>query len=68
MKAIEQGKPDNIIDRIAQGALEKYFKENTLLKQALIMDNKIDVATYLKQVSSTLTVVDFKRASNLNEE
>lgn len=66
-KAIEQGKPDNIIDRIAQGALEKYFKENTLLKQSLIMDNKIDVATYLKQASSTLTVVDFKRV-NLNEE
>ncbi len=66
-KAQEQGKPENILDRIAQGALEKYFKENTLLKQALIMDNKKDVATYLKEGSASLTVVDFKRV-NLNEE
>lgn len=66
-KAQEQGKPEQILDRIAEGALQKYFKENTLLKQALIMDNKMDVATYLKGESATLTVTAFKRV-NLNEE
>lgn len=66
-KAQEQGKPENILDRIAEGALQKFFKENTLLRQALIMDNKVDVATYLKAESATLTVASFKRV-NLNEE
>lgn len=66
-KAQEQGKPEQILDRIAEGSLQKYFKENTLLKQALIMDNKMDVATYLKGESATLTVTAFKRV-NLNEE
>ena len=66
-KAQEQGKPEQIIDRIAEGSLQKFFKENTLLHQALIMDNKMDVATYLKGESATLTVTAFKRV-NLNEE
>lgn len=66
-KAQEQGKPENLLDRIAQGSLEKFFKENTLLKQALIMDNSMDVAAYLKQSSPSLTVTEFRRV-NLNEE
>lgn len=66
-KAQEQGKPEQIIDRIAEGSLQKFFKENTLLHQTLIMDNKMDVATYLKGESATLTVTAFKRV-NLNEE
>ncbi len=66
-KAIEQGKPENIIDRIAEGALDKFFKENTLLRQALIMDNKVDVEAYLHSASKTLTCCDFKRV-NLNED
>lgn len=66
-KAREQGKPENLLDRIAQGALEKFYKDNTLLKQAFIIDNKLDVEAYLHSASKTLTVSEFKRV-NLNEE
>lgn len=66
-KAREQGKPENLLDRIAQGALEKFYKENTLLKQAFIIDNKMDVEGYLHTASKTLTVSEFKRV-NLNED
>ena len=49
------------IEMIAQGRLNKYFKEVCLLDQAYIDDNKISVADYLKAADKELTVVDFKR-------
>ena len=66
-KAREAGKPENILDRIAEGSLQKYYKENTLMHQAFIKDNKLTIADYLKQGSKTLQVTDFRRV-NLNEE
>lgn len=66
-RAIEAGKPENLLDRIAQGSLQKYYKENTLLKQEFIKDSKMDIETYLHTASKTLTVENFKRV-NLNEE
>ena len=66
-KAMEQGKPENILDRIADGALTKYYKENTLLMQDFVKDSKITIADYLKKQNPELTVVDFKRV-NLNVE
>ena len=66
-KALEEGKKPELIDRIAQGALQKYYKENTLLRQAFISDGKMDVDTYLKSASKTLTVVAFRRVT-LNAE
>lgn len=62
-QAIAEGKPENIIDRIAEGKLNKYFKENTLLNQAFVKDNSLTVAKYLQSVKDGLTVVAFKRVA-----
>lgn len=64
-KAREAGKPENLLDRIAEGALQKYYKENTLLMQESIKNPKETVEQVLKGVSKTLTVLAFKRV-NLN--
>ena len=50
-------------EKIAQGKLNKFFKENTLLPQAFVKDNNQTVAGYLKSVESDLTVVTFKRVA-----
>ncbi len=62
-KAREAGKPDNLLDRIAEGALQKFYKEVTLLQQEYIKDNKLTVGEFLKQHDKDLEVVDFKRVS-----
>ena len=62
-QAIEEGKPADLADKIAQGRLKKFFKENTLLSQAFVRDNKISVEKYLKSIDSDLTVTEFKRFS-----
>lgn len=60
-QARAEGKPDNIVDKIAEGKLNKFFKENTLLNQAFTKDNKISVAQYLKQADPELNVTGFVR-------
>jgi elongation factor Ts len=60
-QAIEEGKPESIVDKIAQGKLTKFFKENTLLSQDFIKDHKITVSDYLSQNDKDLTVLDFVR-------
>lgn len=62
-QAKKEGKPEQIIDKIAEGKLHKYYKENTLLNQQFFVDNKMDVKGYLKSVEGDLTVTDFKRSS-----
>ena len=62
-KARQAGKPENLLDRIAEGALQKYFKENTLLQQEYVKDAKLTVQQYLQQQSTTLTVTAFKRVT-----
>lgn len=59
--AIQEGKPADMAEKIAQGRLGKFFKENTLMEQAFIKDNKLSVAQYLKTGDPELTVTDFKR-------
>jgi len=61
--AIQEGKPAEMADKIAQGRLKKFFKESTLLNQAFIKDNKLSIAAYLQQKEDGLTVTAFKRAS-----
>ncbi len=61
--AIQEGKPAEMADKIAQGRLKKFFKESTLLNQAFIKDNKVSIAAYLQQKEDGLTVTAFKRAS-----
>lgn len=63
--AIEQvkaeGKPANMAEKIAQGKLAKFFKENTLLSQDFVKDSSKTVADVLKEVDKDLTVTDFAR-------
>lgn len=61
--AIQEGKPAEMAEKIAQGRLKKFFKESTLLNQAFIKDNKLSISTYLDQQEQGLTVTAFKRAS-----
>jgi len=58
--ARKEGKPEELLERIAQGKLNKFFKENTLLNQTFVKDGKQSVADYLKSVDPELSVVDFK--------
>jgi elongation factor Ts len=59
--AIQEGKPAEMAGKIAEGRLNKFFKENTLLSQDFIRDNKLSVEGFLNSVEGGLTVVDFKR-------
>ncbi len=60
-QALAEGKPENIVDKIAQGKLNKFFQENTLLAQKFVKDNSMTVEQYLNSVQPGLTVTDFKR-------
>src|SRR5690606_36348955 len=60
---IAEGKPANMVDKIAQGKLQKFFRESTLLHQAFVKDNSKTVAQYLESVSKGLTVAEFRRVS-----
>lgn len=62
-QALAEGKPENIVEKIAQGKLQKFFKDNTLLNQQFVKDNSQSVSDYLNSVSKGLTVADFKRVS-----
>lgn len=55
------GKPDNILEKIAEGAVNTFVKENTLLPQAFVKDGSKTVEQYLHSVDKDLTVVSFKR-------
>jgi elongation factor Ts len=56
-----EGKPEAMLDKIAQGALEKFFKESTLLNQAFIKENKQTVKEFLISQNKGLTVTGFFR-------
>lgn len=58
---LAEGKPANMVEKIAQGKLQKFFKESTLLAQPFVKDNTKTVAQYLDSVSKGLTVSEFKR-------
>ncbi len=61
--AIQEGKPAEMADKIAQGRLNKFFKENTLLSQDFVRDNKVTVEQFLNSTEAGLTVTEFKRLS-----
>lgn len=58
-----EGKPANMVEQIAKGKLNKFFKESTLEEQTFVKDGKISVAAYLKTVDPEVKVVAFKRFS-----
>lgn len=62
-QALAEGKPENIVEKIAQGKLQKFYKDNTLLNQQFVKDSGVTVAQYLNSVSKGLTVSEFKRVS-----
>lgn len=59
-QARQEGKPEAILEKIAKGKLNKFFKENTLLNQKFVKDNKKTIQEYLHSVDKKLTVTDFK--------
>jgi elongation factor Ts len=60
-QARRDGKPEEMLDKIAQGKLGKFYKESTLLNQDFVKDNKMTIGQYLKSVDKDLTVTAFKR-------
>jgi elongation factor Ts len=62
-KARQDGKPENMLEKIAMGALEKFYKEATLLNQEFIMDGSKKVSQMLDGVSKGLTVTAFKKVT-----
>ena len=58
-----EGKPEAIIAKIAEGRLEKFFKENTLLNQEFIKDSKLTVRQYIAGKDKELKVTGFVRYS-----
>jgi elongation factor Ts len=66
-KARQEGKPENMLDKIAEGRLNKFYQESTLMEQAFIKEGKITVQQYLKEADKDLKVLDFKRVT-LNQE
>ncbi len=59
--------PEQMIKNIAQGRLNKFFKENCLMEQEFIKDGELTIGQYLEKTQKGLTVVEFKRV-NLNED
>lgn len=60
-QARAEGKPEAMLEKIAMGKLNKFFKEMTLLSQIFVRDGKKTVAEYLKEADKDLTVTSFKR-------
>lgn len=56
------GKPEEMVAKIAEGKLNAFFKENTLLAQAFVKDGSITVEAYLKSAGN-VTVTEFKRVA-----
>jgi len=62
-QARRDGKPEEMLEKIGQGKLAKFFKESTLLNQDFVKDNKMTIRQYLQSANKELTVTDFKRYS-----
>lgn len=62
-KAREEGKPEEMLDRIAQGRMAKFYAESTLVEQAFIKDSKMTVAAYLTSTNKELAATAFRRVT-----
>ena len=60
-QARQEGKPEAMLEKIATGKLEKFYKENTLLNQQFVKDNSINIKQLLEQTQKGLTISTFKR-------
>lgn len=59
----QEGKPEAMLDKIAQGKLKRFFKDNTLVNQDFIKDSKQSVAQYVKSADPALEVTGFERVA-----
>lgn len=59
----QEGKPEAMLDNIAKGKLNRFFKDNTLVNQAFIKDSKQTVAQYVKTVDNDLEITGFARVA-----
>ena len=59
----QEGKPEAMLDKIAQGKLKRFFKDNTLVNQDFIKDSKKSVAQYVKSVDASLEITGFERVA-----
>ncbi len=62
-QARQEGKPENLVDRIAEGKVKKFYKESTLLNQLYVKDSSKSVKEMLNDTESGLTVTEFKRVA-----
>ncbi|OON67991.1 translation elongation factor Ts [Hymenobacter sp. CRA2] len=62
-QARAEGKPEAMLEKIAQGKLNKFYKENTLLNQEFVKDSSVTIAQLLDKTSKGMTVTDFKRVA-----
>ncbi|GGE96929.1 translation elongation factor Ts [Hymenobacter cavernae] len=62
-QARAEGKPEAMLEKIAQGKLNKFYKDNTLLNQEFVKDNSVTIAKLLDNKQKGLTVTDFKRVA-----
>jgi len=60
-QARAEGKPEQIIDKIAEGKLQRFYKDNTLTKQQFVKDSSVTVEQMLKNIDNNLSVVSFSR-------
>jgi elongation factor Ts len=60
---IAEGKPANMVEKIAEGKLKRFYKDNTLVHQAFVKDNSKTVAQYLDSITKGLSVAEFKRVT-----
>ena len=56
-----EGKPEEMVEKIAAGKLNKFYKDSTLLNQEFVKDSSKSVAQFLNDVDKGLTVTAFKR-------
>jgi elongation factor Ts len=61
--ARQEGKPEAMIEKIAMGKLNRFFKDNTLLNQLYVKDSKKTVAAYLQSIDKNLTITEFKHVT-----
>ena len=59
--ARQEGKPEEMVEKIALGKLNKFYKESTLLNQEFINDNKLTIRDYITKANKGLTVPKFYR-------
>lgn len=62
-QARAEGKPEAMLEKIAQGKLNKFYKENTLLNQEFVKDNSMTISQLLDKTQKGLTISDFKRVA-----